>query len=158
MIHVTARECECMSVTMFLCREFVANVVILHHSTTIACGYQPVIHCGELSLSFLTPRQMMSVVFIPYLCVETGVLRQAAEMVEIQGRETLRTGESTTACDAILFLISPFMLALCSAMLFLQEPLCVSDSCTSQNTCFRVPPSYFEKGEQKVLISSNIHY
>jgi len=48
-------------------REFEANVVILHHSTTISCGYQPVIHCG--------------------------VLRQSAEMVEISGRENLRTGE-----------------------------------------------------------------
>jgi GTPase len=42
-------------------------VVILHHSTTIGCGYQPVIHCG--------------------------VLRQAAEILGIQGRETLKTGE-----------------------------------------------------------------
>lgn len=48
-------------------REFDATVIILHHSTTIGCGYQPVIHCG--------------------------VLRQSAEMVEIKGRETLKTGE-----------------------------------------------------------------
>jgi GTPase len=48
-------------------REFEASVIILHHSTTIAPGYQPVIHCG--------------------------VLRQAAEMVELLGRESLRTGE-----------------------------------------------------------------
>lgn len=50
-----------------LCREFEASVVILHHSTTIGCGYQPVIHCG--------------------------VLRQAAEIIGIKGRETLKTGE-----------------------------------------------------------------
>jgi len=49
------------------CREFEASVVILHHSTTIGCGYQPVIHCG--------------------------VLRQAAEIVGIKGRETLKTSE-----------------------------------------------------------------
>eukprot|EP01041_Mallomonas_annulata_P010924 gene10924-22807_t len=49
-------------------REFDANVVILHHSTTVSCGYQPVVHCG--------------------------VVRQSAEMVAIIGRETLRTGES----------------------------------------------------------------
>ena len=49
------------------CREFEANVIILHHSTTICCGYQPVVHCG--------------------------VLRQSAEMVEIRGRENLKTGE-----------------------------------------------------------------
>jgi GTPase len=49
------------------CREFEASVIILHHSTTIACGYQPVIHCG--------------------------VLRQSAEMIGIIGRESLRTGE-----------------------------------------------------------------
>jgi GTPase len=51
------------------CREFDANVIILHHSTTISCGYQPVIHCG--------------------------VLRQSAEIVSISGKggETLRTGE-----------------------------------------------------------------
>jgi len=48
-------------------REFDANVVILHHSTTISCGYQPVVHCG--------------------------VLRQSAEMIKITGRESLRTGE-----------------------------------------------------------------
>jgi GTPase len=48
-------------------REFEASVVILHHSTTIGCGYQPVIHCG--------------------------VLRQAAEIVGIKGRETLKTSE-----------------------------------------------------------------
>ena len=50
-------------------REFEANVIILHHSTTICCGYQPVVHCG--------------------------VLRQSAEMIEIRGRENLKTGEST---------------------------------------------------------------
>eukprot|EP01038_Epipyxis_sp_PR26KG_P008956 gene8956-12077_t len=49
------------------CREFEASVIILHHSTTIGCGYQPVIHCG--------------------------VLRQSAEMIGIKGRETLKTGE-----------------------------------------------------------------
>lgn len=49
------------------CREFEANVVVLHHSTTVTCGYQPVVHCG--------------------------VLRQSAEMIDIQGREALRTGE-----------------------------------------------------------------
>lgn len=42
-------------------------MIILHHSTTIGCGYQPVIH--------------------------SGVLRQAAEIVGIKGRETLKTGE-----------------------------------------------------------------
>ena len=47
-------------------REFEANVIILHHSTTICCGYQPVVHCG--------------------------VLRQSAEMIEIRGRENLKTG------------------------------------------------------------------
>jgi GTPase len=59
------------------CREFEASVVILHHSTTICCGYQPVIHCG--------------------------VLRQSAEMIEIKGRENLKTGESkwkTVSCIA----------------------------------------------------------
>lgn len=48
-------------------REFEANVIILHHQTTIGCGYEPVIHCG--------------------------VLRQAAEMIHIQGHETMKTGE-----------------------------------------------------------------
>jgi GTPase len=50
------------------CMEFEANVVILHHSTTVGCGYQPVIHCGTL--------------------------RQAAEVIGIRGGDTLRTGES----------------------------------------------------------------
>jgi hypothetical protein len=55
-------------VFVFSYREFEANVIILHHSTTICCGYQPVVHCG--------------------------VLRQSAEMIEIKGRENLKTGES----------------------------------------------------------------
>ena len=55
---------------LFIIREFEANVIILHHSTTICCGYQPVVHCG--------------------------VLRQSAEMIEIKGRENLKTGESKT--------------------------------------------------------------
>ncbi|CAE7585979.1 GTPBP1, partial [Symbiodinium microadriaticum] len=49
-------------------REFDASVMILHHSTTISCGYQPVIHCG--------------------------VLRQSAGIVDIQGDDKrLKTGE-----------------------------------------------------------------
>jgi GTPase len=56
-----------VSLTPQACREFEANVIILHHSTTICCGYQPVVHCG--------------------------VLRQSAEMIEIRGRENLKTGE-----------------------------------------------------------------
>lgn len=71
--HSSTGEVVVMSVPAMVtvppkaCREFEANVVILHHSTTIGCGYQPVIHCG--------------------------VLRQAAEMIGIKGRETLKTGE-----------------------------------------------------------------
>jgi GTPase len=42
--------------------------MILHHSTTISSGYQPVVHCG--------------------------VLRQSAQMVAIGGNESLKTGES----------------------------------------------------------------
>jgi GTPase len=61
------RCCHVTSRTSCTHREFEASVVILHHSTTIGCGYQPVIHCG--------------------------VLRQAAEIVGIKGRETLKTGE-----------------------------------------------------------------
>lgn len=48
-------------------REFDASVVILHHSTMISNGYQPVIHCG--------------------------VLRQTAQILSIQGTEALKTGE-----------------------------------------------------------------
>jgi hypothetical protein len=51
-------------------------VIILHHSTTICCGYQPVVHCG--------------------------VLRQSAEMIEIKGRENLKTGESKKFCTTLL--------------------------------------------------------
>ncbi|CAM9275467.1 unnamed protein product, partial [Choristocarpus tenellus] len=54
--------------------EFEADVVILHHSTTIAPGYQPVIHCG--------------------------VVRQAAAILSMtgteSGTETLRTGQTAT--------------------------------------------------------------
>eukprot|EP00616_Rhizochromulina_sp_CCMP1243_P000562 CAMPEP_0118962752 /NCGR_PEP_ID=MMETSP1173-20130426/967_1 /TAXON_ID=1034831 /ORGANISM="Rhizochromulina marina cf, Strain CCMP1243" /LENGTH=544 /DNA_ID=CAMNT_0006911045 /DNA_START=55 /DNA_END=1686 /DNA_ORIENTATION=- len=48
-------------------RQFEATVVILHHSTTISEGYQPVVHCG--------------------------VVRQSASMVAIHGTESLRTGQ-----------------------------------------------------------------
>jgi len=49
-------------------REFEASIVILHHSTTISDGYQPVIHCG--------------------------VVRQAAAMEHIlSGGESLCTGQ-----------------------------------------------------------------
>src|SRR3546814_14292566 len=57
-------------------REFEAQVVILHHSTTICNGYQPVIHCGAV--------------------------RQSAEMIAIHGRETLKTGERATVRCVIL--------------------------------------------------------
>lgn len=59
------------------CREFEASVIILHHSTTIGNGYQPVIHCG--------------------------VLRQSAEIINITGRETLRTGERATVRFRFLY-------------------------------------------------------
>lgn len=59
----------CVITAAAVCREFDASVMILHHSTTIACGYQPVIHCG--------------------------VLRQSASIVDIQGNDKrLKTGES----------------------------------------------------------------
>jgi GTPase len=55
------------------CWEFEAEVVILHHSTTIGCGYQPVVH--------------------------QGVIRQAASIISIDGSttETLRTGQTASA-------------------------------------------------------------
>ena len=51
-------------------KEFDANVIILHHQTTIQCGYQPVIHCG--------------------------VLRQAAQLMSIEDSDSLKTGERAT--------------------------------------------------------------
>ena len=51
-------------------RQFEAAVVILHHSTTISEGYQPVVHCG--------------------------VVRQSAAMIAIEGEEALRTGQRAT--------------------------------------------------------------
>jgi GTPase len=59
-------------------REFEAQVVILHHSTTICTGYQPVIHCGAV--------------------------RQSAEMVAIHGRESLKTGERATVRFRFMYL------------------------------------------------------
>jgi hypothetical protein len=56
-------------------------VIILHHSTTICCGYQPVVHCG--------------------------VLRQSAEMIEIKGRENLKTGESKKISTTVLICLLP---------------------------------------------------
>lgn len=61
------------------CREFEASIMILHHSTTIGCGYQPVIHCG--------------------------VIRQAAEIIGIKERETLRTGERATVMFRLLYFV-----------------------------------------------------
>ncbi|CAM9163581.1 unnamed protein product [Chrysoparadoxa australica] len=49
-------------------KNFEADVVILHHSTTISPGYQPVVHCG--------------------------VVRQAASITEIVGQDSLRTGQN----------------------------------------------------------------
>ena len=54
-------------VTPAAIREFEASVIILHHSTMISTGYQPVIHCG--------------------------VLRQSAEILGITGTDSLKTGE-----------------------------------------------------------------
>lgn len=47
--------------------EFIAEVLVLYHSTTIQSNYQPVIHC---------------------MCV-----RQAAKIVSLEGRDSLRTGD-----------------------------------------------------------------
>ncbi|KAG5175887.1 elongation factor Tu GTP binding domain-containing protein [Tribonema minus] len=54
------------------CWEFQADVVVLHHQTTIGVGYQPVIHCG--------------------------VVRQAAAITSIDGTTTanLRTGATAS--------------------------------------------------------------
>lgn len=71
-------------------REFDANVVILHHSTTILPGYQPVVHCG--------------------------VLRQSAEIVSISGTESLKTGERATV--RFKFVYSPEYLLPGSTFLF----------------------------------------
>lgn len=49
------------------CREFEAEVIILHHATTIKPKYQAVIH--------------------------VGVIRQTAQVVEIRDKELLRTGD-----------------------------------------------------------------
>jgi GTPase len=58
------------------CREFDASVLILHHSTTICRGYQPLIHCG--------------------------VLRQSAEIIDIRDHESLKTGESKNIYTVVL--------------------------------------------------------
>mmetsp|Transcript_16674 Transcript_16674/g.15038 ORF Transcript_16674/g.15038 Transcript_16674/m.15038 type:complete len:521 (+) Transcript_16674:148-1710(+) len=72
------------------CREFDANVVILHHSTTVMPGYQPVVHCG--------------------------VLRQSAEILAITGTESLKTGER--AAVRFKFVYSPEYLLPGSTFLF----------------------------------------
>lgn len=74
-------------------REFEAQVVILHHSTTISAGYQPVIHCGVV-------RQAAQIVRIGTKAVgEEGASSQeekervrGAGVVETVGL-ALRTGE-----------------------------------------------------------------
>lgn len=68
-------------------REFEADVVILHHSTTVAPGYQPVIHCG--------------------------VVRQAAAILSMSGTEsgmeTLRTGQTATV--RFRFMVSTYVVS-----------------------------------------------
>ena len=66
----------CMNMIVITCYRTILKV-ILHHSTTIGCGYQPVIHCG--------------------------VLRQSAEMMAIKERETLKTGERATVKFRFLY-------------------------------------------------------
>lgn len=43
--------CMVLSYIHWSHREFEARIVILHHATTVACGYQPVIHCGVMRQS-----------------------------------------------------------------------------------------------------------
>lgn len=73
-------------------REFEADVVILHHSTTVAPGYQPVIHCG--------------------------VVRQAAAILSISGTEsgvqTLRTGQTATVRFRFMVRAFPLDLTFCA--------------------------------------------
>lgn len=72
------------------CREFDASVEILHHSTTIAPGYQPLVHCG--------------------------VLRQSAEITAIRGRDELRNGDRAEVRFRLVY--SPEYLLPGSAFLF----------------------------------------
>ncbi|CAM9143865.1 unnamed protein product [Phaeothamnion confervicola] len=58
-------------------REFEADVVILHHSTTVAKNYQPVVHCG--------------------------VVRQSASIVDIEGAASLRTGQTALVTFRFLY-------------------------------------------------------
>ena len=83
-------------------REFEASVVILHHSTTISQGYQPVIHCGVVS-------QAAQIVSIGAEEGETVVgaaegEKATTEDAEVEGyytqeneihRKVLRTGETS---------------------------------------------------------------
>lgn len=103
-IRATGRKAEALKRTTFrkgmvmidgsdeprATRRFEAAVVILHHSTTISEGYQPVIHCG--------------------------VVRQAAAMIAIEGSESLRTGQRARV--QFRFVYSPEYLVPGSTFLF----------------------------------------
>ena len=58
-------------------REFQASVVVLHHSTTIKPGYQPVVHIGTV--------------------------RQAAQLLEIEQGQSLRTGQRATVTFRFMY-------------------------------------------------------
>ena len=57
--------------------EFLAEVVILHHPTTIQKNYQPVIHCGSV--------------------------RQSAKICKIINRKVIRTGEKANIRFRFMF-------------------------------------------------------
>jgi len=57
--------------------EFIAEVFVLYHSTTIQSNYQPVVHCMSI--------------------------KQAAKIVEIMGKESLRTGDKAKVKFRFMF-------------------------------------------------------
>jgi len=59
------------------CWEFLAEVLVLYHSTTIQSNYQPVIHT---------------------MCV-----RQCAKIIDIENKESLRTGDKSKLYYCFMF-------------------------------------------------------
>ena len=58
-------------------REFEANIHVLHHPTTMSCGYQGVLH--------------------------TGVVRQTVEIKKMHSKEVIRTGDVELIRFKLLF-------------------------------------------------------
>ncbi len=83
------------------CREFEAEVVVLNHSTTIAVGYQPVIHCGVLrqSAEIISIEACVSPEVVPTKAMSS--ISSVSADVDVDKDKTSDTTLATTATAAV---------------------------------------------------------